>query len=272
MLANTDNLITQSTAQQGDASVWGGFPSGLFASVSLAGVGQGFRRIAAGIFLMGSVPDEVGRNEDETQHRVSLTHNFWLADTPVTQALWEVIMGNNPSRFKGANRPVENVSWEDAQAFITKVNHLQPGLGLCLPTEAQWEYACRAGSNTPFSFGENITPRMVNYNGSYPYRRRQLGRYRRQTVEVKALSPNAWGLYGMHGNVWEWCKDWHGIYPANISDDPIVNPQGADFGVYHVLRGGSWLNAAADCRSACRAPVYPDFGVGDVGFRLAASV
>jgi formylglycine-generating enzyme required for sulfatase activity len=127
---------------------------------------------------------------------VTLSRGFWLADTCVTQALWEAVMGANPSRFQGANHPVENVSWENAQAFITRVNKMKAELRLCLPTEALWEYACRSGMSTPFSFGDETSPEIVNYNGNYPYYNGSKGEYREQTVEVGSLPLNAWGLVG----------------------------------------------------------------------------
>jgi formylglycine-generating enzyme required for sulfatase activity len=253
------------------ATEWGKDRFGAFARLHVGGVWQTFRWIMPGTFLMGSPDSEYARNADETLHAVTLTQGFWLADTPVTQALWGAVMGNNPSRFNGAERPVENIGWDDAHAFIHQANRLQPGLALCLPTEAQWEYACRAGTTTPFAFGNSLSTTTANYHGDYPYQsiRPRLGKYRRKTTVVLEFPPNAWGLYGMHGNVWEWCQDWFGSYETKRGWQPLANPQGPASGPYRVLRGGSWCNSAADCRSACRDPVFPDFGVGDFGFRLA---
>jgi formylglycine-generating enzyme required for sulfatase activity len=132
------------------------------------GVRQAFRWCEPGTFLMGSPKDEPERFGDELQHEVTLTKGFWMADTPVTQALWEVIMGENPSEFKGEDRPVERISWEDAQAFVAKMNGLKAELKLCLPTEAQWEYACRAESATPFCWGDQINSTLVNFDGIIP--------------------------------------------------------------------------------------------------------
>ena len=245
---------------------------GLRASVIIAGATQTFRWIPAGTFLMGSPDSELGRNPDEILHAVTLTHGFWLADTPVTQALWEAVMGNNPSRFRGNARPVENVSWDDAKTFIHKINTLQPNLNLCLPTEAQWEYACRAGTTTPFHMGNNLSTEAANYHGYYPYQGSGVSwgkRYRGKTTDVWHFPPNHWGLYGMHGNVWEWCYDWYGAYKTRNGWQSLQDPHGSRTGAYRVLRGGAWCSSAADCRSACRDPTLPNFGIGDFGFRLS---
>ena len=157
---------------------------------------------------MGSPESEPERYDYEgPQHQVTLSQGFWMFDTAVTQALWQAVMDNNPSKFKDPDKPVENVSWDDCQRFLVKLNVRVPGLELTLPTEAQWEYACRAGTQTPFYFGDNITPEQVNYNGNYPYVGAETGLYRRETVTVKELPCNDWGLYQMHGNVREWCLD-----------------------------------------------------------------
>ena len=209
---------------------------------------------------MGSPEDEPERESwgrgNETQHLVTLSRGFWIAETPVTQALWEIFMDDNPSRFKGAEHPVDSVSWDDAQRFISTLNGMKPELQLCLPTEAQWEYACRAGTSTPFYFGDNITTDQVNYDGNY----------RGQTVEVKALPPNDWGLYQMHGNVWEWCQDG---YEMQYPTEPVTDPQGAVEGADRVLRGGSWVNDGKVCRSAVRHHFDPADNGHNVGFRLA---
>ena len=169
------------------ASDWGEDEYGLWMAFTYKGVKQAFRWIEPGQFTMGSPPNEPERYDDETQHRVTLTQGYWLAESTCTQALWEAMMGENPSRFKGQNRPVENISWEDAQRFIEKVNGMKPELKLCLPTEAQWEYACRAGTTTPFSLGDNITPEQVNYDGNHPYASGEKGQYREETVVEKSL-------------------------------------------------------------------------------------
>jgi formylglycine-generating enzyme required for sulfatase activity len=248
------------------ASGWGEDQYGLWMTFNYKGIRHLFRWCEPGTFLMGSPEEEPERYEDEAQHQVTLTRGFWIAETPVTQALWEIFMGDNPSRFKGAERPVERVSWEDAQRFISKLNGIKPELQLCLPTEAQWEYACRAGTTTPFSFGDNITTDQVNYNGNYPYNKGSKGEDRNQTVEVKSLPPNAWGLYQMHGNVWEWCQD---KYETQYPTQPVTDPQEADSGTYRVLRGGSWFNGGRLCRSADRNHYDPAYRYSYYGFRLA---
>jgi sulfatase modifying factor 1 len=236
-------------------------------ALEVAGSGQVFRWIAPGVFLMGSPEGEPERwAERETQHEVTLSRGFWLADSACTQAWWRAVMGNNPSQFQtDSNHPVETVSWHDAQAFIAQLNAQVQGLQARLPTEAEWEYACRAGTTTPFSFGDNITPEQVNYDGNYPYAGGVKGQYREQTVPVKSLPPNPWGLYEMHGNVWEWCQDWF----ANFSPSPQQDPIGPLEDQYRVLRGGSWRSDGRFVRSANRDWDEPDFRDDDTGFRLA---
>ncbi len=240
---------------------------GLAATLNLNGVKQTFRWIQPGTFLMGSPEDERQRNaERETQHEVTLTRGYWLADTACTQALWQAVMGDNPSEFKDdpAN-PVEQVSWDDVQTFLDRLNELVPGLAADLPSEAQWENACRAGTTTPFSFGENITPEQVNYEGNSPYADGKKGEFRGHTVPVKSLPPNPWGLYEMHGNVIEWCADWYGDYPAG----PQIDPSGSPEGVKRVLRGGSWNDNGRHCRAANRGRIEPGYRDFTIGFRLA---
>ena len=250
------------------ASGWGEDQYGLWMTFNYKGIRHLFRWCEPGTFLMGSPEDEPELWDKETQHPVTLTRGFWIAETPVTQALWEIFMGDNPSHFKGAELPVEQVSWDDAQRFINKLNGMKPELQLCLPTEAQWEYACRAGTTTPFAFGDNITTNQVNYYGNRPYNNGKKGENRSQTVEVKSLPSNAWGLYQMHGNVWEWCQDWYGEYPSQSATDP----QGAVSGTHRVLRGGSWLFRGRFCRSAYRHAVDPADRDRDFGFRLALAL
>ncbi len=238
---------------------------GLWAAFEVSGVRQVMRWIRPGTFLMGSPKDEPDRSDDEFQHEVTLTSGFWLADTTCTQALWTVIRGKNPSKFTDdPELPVEQVSWDDCQEFLHTINQRHPALQLQLPTEAQWEYACRAGTVTPFSFGENMTPKQVNYNGNYPYHNGEKGIYREKTVPVKVLPCNQWGLYQMHGNVWEWCSDRYAAYP----DKAVIDPQGSLSGGDRVLRGGSWLIGARNVRSAYRYWVAPEFRFEDIGFRF----
>jgi formylglycine-generating enzyme required for sulfatase activity len=152
----------------------------------------------AGEFLMGSPQGEPGRFDDETQHSVIIEKDFWLSDTVCTQALWKAVMGNNPSNYKGDNLPVDSVSWNDVHEFLKKLNELLPGYNFRLPSEEEWEYACRAGTTTAYNLGDKITPEQVNYysDSSNP-----------GTVDVKKFPANKWGFYQMHGNVWEWCQN-----------------------------------------------------------------
>jgi len=243
---------------------------GLYTDVSINGIIQHFRYIEPGCFLMGSAEDEPEREPwgaKETQHQVILTEGFWLADTTVTQALYQAVMGENPSHFNDdVDNPVEQVSWDDAQRFIEKLNMLHPELKAQLPTEAQWEYACRAGTLTPFSFGENISTEQVNYDGNYAYAGGEKGENRKKTVVVKSLPANPWGLYAMHGNVWEWCVD---QYRENLGDSVMVDPIEIGGGSSRVLRGGSWISYGGDCRSAMRYDGSAGYRGGSSGFRFS---
>lgn len=258
------------------ACAYGEDHDGLWQAFEVAGVRQVMRWIPPGTFLMGSPEGEAKRLDRERQHRVTLTQGYWLADTACTQALWQAVMGDNPSRFtEDQENPVERVSWNDiTDRFLPALNERIPGLQLELPTEAQWEYACRAGTTGPFAFGDQITPEQVNYNGNYPYAEGQKGQYRKKTVPVKALAMNAWGLYQMHGNVWEWCADEYADYPEGDAIDPKGPPalQDNKEGRQRVLRGGGWNFSGGYCRSALRNAYRPDgrdviFGL--CGFRLA---
>jgi len=268
------------------ASDWGEDEYGLWMGFTYKGVKQLFRWIEPGTFMMGSPKDEPERYEDETQHAVTISQGFWLADCTVTQALWQAAMGTNPSRFKGENLPVENLSWLDVQAFIDKMNAMKPELKLCLPTEVQWEYACRAGTDTTFVFGDNITTDQVNFNGNYPYDDAAMGEYREKNVTVKTLPPNPWGLYEMHGNVWEWCQDCADVDKIGSITDPKKLISGVSSvlrGVtrsgmrsdsfsgapHRVLRGGSWFDRGRRSRSADRGACDPALRDGSPGFRLA---
>ncbi|MCI5149303.1 MAG: formylglycine-generating enzyme family protein [Candidatus Electrothrix sp. MAN1_4] len=253
---------------------WGEDRYGLWMSFSLKGIRQTFRWIRPGSFLMGATKDEHGQRPwlgKETQHTVTLTQGVWLADTPVTQAMWRTVMHTSPSGFTGDLHPVTRISWQDTQAFLHHLHHRIPGLSARLPTEAEWEYACRAGSTTPFSLGSNISPKQVNYDGRYPYQPEQnkkdkeAGEYRKKTVTVKQLPCNIWGLFEMHGNVWEWCQDY---WQDDLGGQPSVDPQGPKRGVYRTVRGGSWASDACFVRSACRDRYPPDYSFGSVGMRL----
>jgi formylglycine-generating enzyme required for sulfatase activity/uncharacterized caspase-like protein len=205
------------------------------------------------------------------RHQVNL-QSFFLGKYPVTQAQYQQIMGDNPSRFKdfqdSVNRPVEKITWKMAKKFCQKLSE-KTGKNYGLPSEAQWEYACRAGTETPFAFGETITTDYVNYNGNYSYGDAQTGEYRQQTTPVNQFFPNAFGLYDMHGNVWEWCEDgWHGNYENAPTDGSSWNDNHSQSGI-RVLRGGSWYNNPGDCRSAYRD--FSGYRLGDHGFRVVSS-
>ncbi|WP_417911826.1 formylglycine-generating enzyme family protein [Candidatus Electronema sp. TJ] len=242
---------------------------GLSAYIGFYGrVMQRFRWLAPGRFLMGSPPDEPERETwgKETLHEVRLSKGFWLADTAVTQELWQFVMRGNPSKFQGRELPVDSVSWEDTQLFIERLNAMVPSLNIRLPTEAEWEYACRAGSASPFAFGSQITPEQANCNGAFPYHASTKGEFRRRTVPVKSLPANAWGFYEMHGNVWEWCQDW---WQEDLGCDAALNPQGPDCGEFRAARGGSWFLGGKAVRSAARGRFSPDFRNDRIGFRIA---
>ncbi len=239
---------------------------GLFADLKVKGITQRFRWLEPNSFMMGAPEDESERYGDETQHKVNLSKGFWLADSTVTQEFWQLVMGKNPSGFKSKKRPVENVSWKDAQQFIKKLNKLVPELSIRLPSEAEWEYGCRAGTTTPFSFGDNITSGQVNYDSRSPYNDGKKDEYREQTVEVKTLPCNSWGLYEMHGNVLEWCQDW---WQEDLGKDSVIDPQGPKKGEFRVLRGGSWFDDGGLVRSAIRGRFLPGFRINYFGFRLA---
>ncbi len=231
--------------------------------------------IPAGEFQMGSSDKEVDRSTSEApQHRVQL-QSFFLGQTPVTQAQWKLVAGwpklavdlnPQPSNFKGANRPVEQVSWEEAMEFCRRLSQ-RTELSYTLPSEAQWEYACRAGTTTPFAFGDTLTPDLANYDGNYTYGSGPKGTYREKTTDVGSFLANAWGLQDMHGNVWEWCLDhWHENYQGAPSDGtPWVN--GGDEAL-RLLRGGSWIRLPGLCRSAYRSRGHRDIRFNSVGFRL----
>jgi formylglycine-generating enzyme required for sulfatase activity len=230
---------------------------------------QRFRHIEPGVFLMGSPDNEPQREGREgPEHSVKLTQGFWLADTVCTQALWTAVMGSNPSDFKGEQLPVESVSWHNVQEFLRTLNQLLPKFHADLPTEAEWEYACRAGTSDPFSFGENITSAHVNYDGNYPYAGAATGEYREHTVPVKSLPVNPWGLYEMHGNVWEWCADGLREYSKTAVTDPVGTLE--DDSAARVLRGGSWYGGGWWARSASRRARVPGYRYVDFGFRVCS--
>ena len=247
------------------ASEWGEDRYGVWMAFCYRGIRQVLRWIPPGAFWIGSPEDEAERFNNETRHQVTLTRGYWLADTTCTQALWEAVMGDNPSNFKGPERPVEVISWNDAQAFIRRFNEGLPEAGFRLPIEAEWEYACRAKVEMPFWFGANITTEQANFDGRYPYAGGAEGKSRGETVDVKALPCNAWGLYQMHGNVCEWCADWFGEYPKLDVADPLGPIQGDK----RVMRGGAWNLHGRHIRSALRDCYKPDYRDVNSGFRLA---
>ncbi|MDR1383016.1 MAG: formylglycine-generating enzyme family protein [Planctomycetaceae bacterium] len=228
-----------------------------------------FHWCPAGTFTMGSPESETDRWGGETQHRVTLTKGFWMQETEVTQEQWENVKGSNPSHFKGNRLPVENVSWDDCQYYLRKLNALiSSDYEFSLPTEAQWEYACRAGSTTAYSFGDS-REQLKDYAwfGAYLTEYGLTASSGKTTNPVGQKKANAWGLYDMHGNVWEWCNDlwWHDDYPSGSATDPI----GANNGSFRVGRGGSWNYYALGCRSAFRTRIAPARREYDWGLRLS---
>ena len=234
-------------------------------------IGIEFASIPAGKFLMGSPATEKERSPNETQHEVTLTQGFWMGVYEVTQAQYEQVMGKNPSEFKGATLPVETVSYKDALAFCKKLSDLPAekaaGRKYRLPTEAEWEYCCRAGTSTPFHFGNELNGTQANCDGNNPYGTTKKGPYLEKTSPVGSYPANAWGLYDMHGNVWEWCQDRYDSSPKQS----VTDPRGPEVGSICVSRGGSWYNEAAGCRSANRYWYDPSIRNSGVGFRLALS-
>ena len=232
-----------------------------------------------GTFMMGSPASESGRGTDETQHQVTLTNGFYLGKYEVTQAQYETVMTGNaeglnakPSQWPNNNdRPVERVSWEDAQIFLSRLNQIEQTAGrlpvgwkYALPTEAQWEYACRAGTTTIFSWGNSATSTQANFDGTQPYGGGANGTKIGQTVDVGQYAANTWGFFDMHGNVWEWVHDWKGIYPAGSQ----TNPEGPASGSYRVGRGGSWGSDGTSLRSAKRTNNIPSYRNNSLGFRV----
>lgn len=261
---------------------------GRWARVRVEGVEACMRWIPPGAFVMGSPADEPGRLEREgPAHPVALSRGFWMAQTPCTQALWRAVMGDNPSRYPSPERPVENVSWHDAQAFLSALGPRVPGLAL--PTEAQWEYACRAGSTTATHAGPielrglcdaPVLDAIAWYAGnsgvgfdldqgydSSEWPQMQHPHTRAGTRVVGLKRPNAWGLHDMLGNVWEWCADGRRRY--TVEEQPTLDPVGAR-GTKRCSRGGCWHAAARYCRAAFRYWHHPDNRSHYLGFRFIA--
>ena len=241
------------------------------------GVALTMVRIPAGGFAMGSPSGETDRTSAEgPQHSVRL-EEFFLGQTPITQAQWKVVaawekveldLNSDPASFKGPNRSVEQVNWHEAVEFCRRLS-ARTGRTYTLPSEAQWEYACRAGTTTPFAFGETITTGLANYDGKYTYGDGPKGEDRGQTTPVGSFPANAWGLQDMHGNVWEWCLDhWHDSHADAPTDGtPWLDPQATE-DVARLLRGGSWNSFPRICRSAFRNCGHPDDRNTSIGFRV----
>jgi formylglycine-generating enzyme required for sulfatase activity len=268
---------------------------------SQVSIPDGFKYIPGGTFMMGSPSDEVDREDREIPHKVTVSP-FYMGMYQVTHKEWYEIMGkgsNKKDEFKGDDLPVEGMSWYGAVEYCNKLS-IEEGLtpaytidrhqwdknntsqhdslhwlvawdqsanGYRLPTEAEWEYACRAGTTTPFYTGDNITTNHANYNGNYPYNNGPSGEYRKKPWPVGCGVSNKFGLYDMHGNAWEWCWDWYGDYSA----DSQIDPTGAVSGAYRVVRGGSWLSLGKNLRSARRDYDIPSDSEYDLGFRVARS-
>lgn len=230
------------------------------------GVNLELVELPAGTFDMGSPSTEAQRSNDETLRNGVRVNALYMGKYEVTQAQWRAVVGSLPKvSFKGDDLPVEQVSWNDAIEFCRKLS-AKTGREYRLPTEAEWEYAVRAGTPTPFAFGPTLSPDIVNYDGNYPYGNAPKGSYRQKTWPVKRDDgvANAWGLFDMHGNVWEWCQDWYGPYDAKQFD----NPTGPASGEYRVVRGGSWLDVSRDCRGAFRFLLAPGDRDASYGFRI----
>jgi len=226
-------------------------------------VGMKLSLIPPGQFVMGSPPGEEWHRDDEIRHSVKLTNAFYMGAAEVTQGQWKALMGENPSFFTGDALPVDTITWQQAVEFCRKLSEKEGAL-YRLPTEAEWEYVCRAGTTTPFHTGNTISTDRANYDGNYTYGDGKKGVFRETTTRAGSLAPNSWGLHDMHGNVWEWCADWYAGYPgAEVSD-----PTGAADGKARVVRGGCWINFPAVCRSANRGKTVPVSWNFHFGFRV----
>jgi formylglycine-generating enzyme required for sulfatase activity len=229
--------------------------------------------IPPGRFTMGSAASEAGRNDDETLHDVEITRAFFMGRYEVTQQEWRTVMGTAPSQFAtcGPKCPVENVAFFDVQQFLAKLNDRTKSRRYRLPTEGEWEYACRAGTTGPFSTGENLTTVQANYNGKQPYGTPSTGpagEFRQRPSPVGTFPLNPWGLADMHGNVWEWTGDWYGPYGETASAN--IDPHGAPSGEKRVIRGGSWFFDANSARCGLRYTHAPEDRGFSLGFRVAA--
>jgi formylglycine-generating enzyme required for sulfatase activity len=240
--------------------------------------------VKGGSFVMGSPGTEISRQKDESRHRVTVG-DFYMGKHEVTQREYREIMNAEPGNFRGDALPIENVTWFEALRYCnerSKKEGLTPAYvmtgsggaltvrwdksanGYRLPTEAEWEYAARAGTTTPFNTGSNITPGQANYYGTYPYNDAPGGEYRQRTTPVGSFAPNVWGLHDMHGNVWEWCWDRYGEYPAGEQDKPVGPAEGG----FRANRGGGWNDFGKHLRSAYRAAHSPGNRTFNLGFRV----
>jgi formylglycine-generating enzyme required for sulfatase activity len=232
-----------------------------------------------GIFHMGSPQTEIGRDSSENPRHWRAISTFFMGKFPVTQAQWQVVaafpqiscdLNPNPAHFKGDNRPVESISWFEAVEFCDRLSH-ETGVNYRLPSEAEWEYACRGGTNSAFSFGETISTDLANYDGTYSYGFGSNDLYRQETTPVGSFEiANPYGLYDMHGLVWEWCADsWHENYQGAPSTGKVWDSSADD--PRRVVRGGSWFNAPSSCRSSSRNKYLPDIWLNNLGFRVTAT-
>ncbi|GAB0057930.1 Hercynine oxygenase [Candidatus Magnetaquicoccaceae bacterium FCR-1] len=273
------------------ADAWGWDPYGAWVEFVVNDVRQRMRWAPPGSFMMGSPESEPERDDNEgPQHEVTFRSGFWLCDTACTQEMWQAVMGDNPSHFNSPKRPVEQVNFKDVQEFIKKIEMILPGIQLGLPSESQWEYACRAGTTSPFSVGSIISIDMCNYKPGYAISKdldiyyglntydnhpmdsidinSDITLWKEQTIPVATFPPNSWGHFDMHGNVWEWCQDTgHGNYQDAPTDGTAWDEEAISF--KRVLRGGSWMCRARSIRSAYRRWFDPSAHVNDIGFRCA---
>jgi sulfatase modifying factor 1 len=267
----------------GIPSVWSQEPK-----IITNSIGMKLARIPAGSFMMGSPETEAERTGKEKLHKVTITRPFYMGVHEVTQDEYLRVMGGTlRSTFRGKDNPVENVEWQRARVFCERLSALpeekKAGRTYRLPTEAEWEYACRAGTSTAFHFGDSLSSEQANFNGNYPYGKAPQGKYLRRTCKVGSYQPNAFGLYDMHGNVAEWCADWYD--PKYYLNSPEKDPQGPAKGVvgtkftsfgddnfFVVIRGGSWVDDARACRSAYRFRGMPNTQYRLIGFRVVCEV
>ncbi len=232
------------------------------------GVSLELVEVPAGACLMGSRNSQ-GYEDERPQHRVSLGA-FWMGKYPVTQAQWQALMGRATTRFNGPQRPIDTVSWQAAMQFCKKLS-ARTGQAYSLPSEAQWEYACRAGTTSAFAFGETLTTEVANYNGEFIYGAEPKGLYRHVTTDVGSFAPNAFGLHDMHGNVWEWCADaWHDSYEGAPTDARAWTHRGE--APFRAARGGCWHDTPDVCRSAARLKMAENEGDEFMGFRVVRPV